>query len=264
MTDKAQALVRTHGYLDQHRGMIIGRSLASALAGALPIPLLEEWLAATIRRSLIRRIAEARGVDLDDDAVRAIADGRARPPEWTEIAGGGLIYRLLRGTWRRVLIAVLIARRAQAASNDFVIGTLFDHYCAKMHVGLGLNAASAAELRALMDSAIANTPGGVTRQLFRRSAVRGLRAALKAPVDLANLVSRGALSRLLLRGEPVEAEAEREVDRALEKQLEASDSFLARTSAAVEVQLTAEANPYLGNVLDAFEHLWRGQVRSKQ
>jgi len=248
-------LVRSHGYLDENRAMIVSRSLASAVAGALPIPLLEEWLAATIRRGTIKKIAAVRGVDADDRAVRAIADGPNRPPEWTEIAGGGLIYRLLRRSWRRVLIALLIARRAQAASKTFVICTLFDHYCAKMHIGLGLDAATGAEIRAVMDQAIEETPGGVGRRLFRRAALRGLRATLKAPVDLVNLISGGAIRRLLTRGDEVEAVAE--VDRELEKQLESDDSFLSRATASVEVQLTAEANPYLGNVIGNFERLWR-------
>jgi hypothetical protein len=258
-----QALVRTHGYLDEHRAMIVGRAIASAAAGALPIPLVEEWLAALIRRGTIRKIAEDRGVDADPAAIRIVADGPSRAPEWTEIAGAGLISRLLRGTWRRMLIALLVARRAQAASNTFVIGTLFDHYCAKMHVGLGLSAASAAELRALMDEAIRRTPGGVGRQLFRRGVVRALRSTLAAPVDVINLLSRGSLRRLLARGEPVEAEAEAEVDRALEKQLEANDSFLSRATAAVEVQLTAEANPFLNDVIATFEALWREHQRTR-
>lgn len=250
-------LVRTHGYLDEHRGLIVSRSLAAAVAGALPIPLLEEWLAATIRRGAIKKIAEDHGVDVDDAAVRAISDGPNRPPEWTEIAGGGLVYRLLRRSWRRVVIALLVARRAQAASKTFVVCTLFDHYCAKMHVGFGLDAGTGAELRAVMEQAIAQTPGGVGRQLFRRAALAGLRATIKAPLDFANLVSGGAIRRLLTRGDEVEAVAE--VDRELEKQLESDDSFLSRATASVEVQLTAEANPFLGDVIDTFESLWRSR-----
>jgi hypothetical protein len=254
-----RALVRTHGYLDENRGLIVSRSLAAAIAGSLPVPLVEEWLAAAIRRGMIRSIAEKRGVDAEPPAIRTIADGATRPPEWTEIAGGGLLYRVLRGTWRRLLIAFLVARRAQAASHTFVIGTLFDHYCSKLHVGLGLNAVSAAELRALMDEAIRRTPGGVARQLFRRGVVRALRTTVNAPVNLANLLTAGGLRKLLSRGEHVEAEAE--VDRALERQLEANDTFLSRATAAVEVQLTAEANPYLNDVISLFETLWRDQQR---
>jgi hypothetical protein len=49
-------LTRNRDYLQEHRRMILGRSLAGAIAGAVPIPLLEEWLSSTIQRGTIKRI----------------------------------------------------------------------------------------------------------------------------------------------------------------------------------------------------------------
>ena len=67
------ALRRDH--LSETRGLIITRSLGAAAIGALPIPMLDGWLAARIRRGTIRKLAERRGMHLSEAAVIAVADG---------------------------------------------------------------------------------------------------------------------------------------------------------------------------------------------
>lgn len=255
MTATGTELSRSRDYLGEHRRMIIGRSLAAAVAGAVPVPLLEEWLSSTIQRGTIRRIAEARGVDLDEEAVRAIADGPYQPPQWTEVAGGGILYRLVARPWRRVLLAALAVRRVRAAGRTFLVATLFDHYCARMHVGLGLDASAGARLRALMTGSITRTPGGLSRRFFRNALKSAARATIRAPVDLIDMATGGMVRKLLTRGKEVEAAAE--VDEALERQMKSKKSFLARAAAALEIQLATEANPYLDRLLDDFESSWR-------
>jgi hypothetical protein len=76
--------------------------------------------------------------------------------------------------------------------QTFQIGTLFDHYCARHHVGLGLDGARARALRDAMDQAIRRARGQAIEQSFTR--------ALKTTRKLA-----GRLSRRLL-AEKVEAE----------------------------------------------------------
>jgi hypothetical protein len=244
-------------HLGSLRRRIIGRSLAAAAAGSLPVPLVEEWLASRIQRGTIRRIAEHRGVDLDDDAVRALADGPSSPPEWLELAGGTLVSRLAARSLRRFVWAYVVARRARAATRAFLIATLFDHYCARLHIGLGLDAGQGATLRALMERSLAETPGGLARRAFARGALAAARVSVRAPLQLANAVTRGWLRRQLSRGDEVTAVAE--VDRALEQQL-AGDSVLSRSAAAIEAQLSAEANPYLDDLIDAFERRWRAHT----
>ena len=39
-------------------------------------------------------------------------------------------------------------------------------------------------------------------------------------------------------------------------------SFLARSVAAVELQLAAEGNPYLEQLLDTFDRMWRDRVQA--
>lgn len=256
----ASELTHHRAYLSDNRRLIIARALAAAAAGALPVPLVEDWLASRVARGTIRRIAEARSVDIDDSAIRAIADGPQKAPEWAEIAGGTLAYRLIARSWRKLVLVYLAARRAQAAARHFVIGTMFDHYCARLHVGMGLDGPRAAELRAVMDQAISRTPGGLASRVFRRGLIGAARATVRAPFKLADSVSGGAIRRLLKRGDEVEAVTA--VDESIERQLEAKQSFLARSAAAVELQLAAEGNPYLEQLLDTFDRLWRDRVQA--
>ena len=257
--DVSAALTQHRAYLDSNRRLIIGRALAAGAAGALPVPLFEDWLSSRLARGTIKRIAESRSVDLDDAAVRAIADGKESAPDWGQIAGGTLAYKLVARSWRKLVLVYLAAKRAQAASKHFLIGTLFDHYCARMHIGQGLDGAAAAELRGLMDQAIGRTPGGLGRRVFRRGALNAARATVRAPLKLADAVTGGMIRRLLTRGDEVDAVAV--VDEEVEQQLEAKQSFLARSAAAVEMQLAAEGNPYLEHLIDTFERLWRERAQ---
>lgn len=243
-------------YLSQHRRMIIGRSIAASMAGMVPVPILEEWLTSIIRRGTLRRIAIARDVDLDEEALRRIADGNTPPPQWTEMALGTLAYKIVSRTWRKLIYAYVATRRTQAAARNFVIGTLFDHYCTRLHVGMGLDGEAGGRLRAIMDRAIADTPGGLGERLFRNGAVAAAKATAQAPLELLDVASGGRVRKLLSRGED-EVTAVEEVDQALEAQLRQQDSFLARTATAVELQLSADANPYLDDLIENFETLWR-------
>jgi hypothetical protein len=248
-------LTHNRAYLAANRRLIIGRSLVAAAAGGLPVPVLEDWLVSRVQRGTIRKIADSRSVDADDQAVRAVADGSERPPDWAEIAGGTVLSRLLARQWRRLLLIYLVARRAQAATRGFLVGSLFDHYCARLHVGMGLDGPRGTELRALIDRAIAETPGGIGRRVFRRGVLRAARVGVRAPLKLADAVTGGMVRRLLSKNQ--EIEAVQVVDDAIEQQLKARKSFLSRSAAALELQLAAEANPYIERLLDNFDQLWR-------
>jgi len=255
------AITKSREYLAQHRRIIIGRSLAAAIAGAVPIPVLDEWLVSSIRRGTIRRIAEAWGVDIDDDAVSAIADGPEAPPKWNDLVGGGLAFRLMSKQWKKLIFAVLAARRAQAAGRNFEIATLFDHYCAREHVGMGLTGDSGKDLRKLIDQARNDTSGGLSRHLFRRGLVTAAKSSAKVPLTMADMLSGGRIGKLL-SGTSDEVEATSEVDEALESQLDSSSSFLARSAAAIELELAVDRNPYLDDLVDEFSALV-GKARGK-
>ena len=248
-------LTHNRAYMAANRRLIIGRSLVAAAAGGLPVPVVEDWLVSRVQRGTIRKIADSRSVDADDQAVRAVADGSQRPPDWAEIATGTVLSRLLARQWRRLLLVYLVARRAQSATRAFLVGSLFDHYCARLHVGMGLDGPRGIELRALIDRAIAETPGGIGHRMFRRGALGAARVAGRAPLKLADAVTGGMVRRLLSKNH--EVDAVQVVDEAIEQQLDARKSFLSRSAAALELQLAAEANPYIERLLDNFEQIWR-------
>lgn len=239
----SDSLVLRRAHLDQHRRMIIARSLAASLADAVPLPLVDGWLSSAILGSTFRSLARKHQLDLNADAVRNLVHGKTEPPSVSKMAAGTVTMRLMAKGWRKLLITYVATRRIQSAGRYFTLGTLFDHYCARMHVGLGLDGAAALELRTVMNEAIALTPGGLSQRMLRRGLVAAARATARAPMELVDIASRGALRRLLERRRSGEdsVEVAQAVDTALEQQLASESSFLARASTAIEVQLWPRA-----------------------
>ncbi|MCG8417336.1 MAG: hypothetical protein MJE77_05260 [Proteobacteria bacterium] len=255
MTSRELTIRRDH--LIHHRRMIIGRSIAASIAGALPVPVLDTRLSFLIQRSTLRQIARSSQVDFDEAAAESLIYGRVEPPKLVELAGQTLAFRVLARTWRKALMAYMAVRRARVASRNFLLATLFDHYCAKLHVGLGLDAALGAELRAAMDEAMACTPGGLSQRMFRRALSATARATVRAPLELLDMASRGVVRKLLSSRSSDEIEAAAEIETQLDHQLRSKKSFLARAATAVELQLSVDENPYLDLLIENFERIWR-------
>lgn len=245
-------------HLATNRRMIIGRAIAASMAGLVPVPLVEDWMSSTISRGTIKRIAESHAVDLDEAATRMIADGPESPPEWAELVSGTLLFKMMSKAWRKLLITYVVAKRTQAAARHFQIGTLFDHYCARLHVGMGLDAEAGVALRRLMIRAIEQTPGTIGNRIFRRSALAAGKATVRAPLQLLDMASGGLVRRLLTRGQS-EVEAIAEVDQRLDAEMREHKGFLARATSAVELQLSTEGNPYIQDLVTNFEALWRAE-----
>jgi hypothetical protein len=258
--DKTELVIRRQ-HLDGHRRMIIGRSLAAAMAGAVPVPLLDDWLRATILGGTFRRLAADHQVDIDEEALRNLVHGKTDPPELGKLLSDATLLTIVQRSWKRLIVIVTAARRVQAAARYFTLTTLFDHYCARMHVGLGIDGVTGYELRRTMDRAISDTPGGLGHHLFRRAVVAAARATVRAPAEIADIATAGMFRRLLARRQrsrqTMEMTAVQEVDAVLEQQLALEQSFLARATRALELQLSVQGNPYLDAVIDRFEDLWR-------
>jgi hypothetical protein len=255
------SLARSRDYLAGQRRAIIARALAGSLAGAVPIPFLDDWAIALVLGGGYRRIAAAHHIDLDDAALKTLVHGTSPPASIADLAAGGILARLAGTAARRMMFALATIDRARSASRTFVTMTLFDHYCARLHTGLAIDTRTALALRDEIGRAIDQTPGALAFHPFRRGALSAARATLRAPLELADLATRGALRRLLSRGQDVtEAEAVDELDHAVETALASKTGFLSRTVAAVEVQLSAEANPFLDGALDALDLRWRARI----
>ncbi|MDQ3338950.1 MAG: hypothetical protein M4D80_27615 [Myxococcota bacterium] len=259
MTSKALTLRRD--YLVPQRRTIIARALAGSLVGAIPLPFLDDWAVGAVLGGGFRRIAAAHHVDLDDKAIKSLVFGSAGPPKIADLAIGGIIARLAGRAARRMMIALATINRARSAAKNFVVLTLFDHYCARLHTGLALDGDTALALRGEIVRAIENTPGALSFYPFRRGAMAAARASIKAPLELADIATGGALRKLLAKkSEVTEAEAVDDMDAAVEKALASKTGFLSRTVAAVEIQLTAEQNPFLDGAIDNLDRRWRARV----
>jgi len=155
-------------HLGLHRRLILGRALLSGAAGLVPVPYLDDLLAGQVRAGLVRRIAELRRVDVDGNAVAELAT----PTGSRVLHAAGLGAVLLGGAqkvWRRVAASILVVRRADEAMQTFQIGTLFDHYCSRHHVGLGVDGAKAKTLRDAMEQAIRHARGQALEDAFQRT-----------------------------------------------------------------------------------------------
>jgi hypothetical protein len=253
MSATGVALARSHAHLVPMRRSIVLRSLAAGLAGLTPVPYLDEWLAATIRRRTIRAIAEARRVELERAALLAIADGTVAPPSWRTLVSASLLPRLAVRGLRKALILWVAARRADDAVRGFAVATLFDHYCARLHVGAGLDEAGGRHLRASMDRVIAGARTRTVSRLFRRGLAAAGRSALRAPLELAEIIGGGLLARLRAGRDTPEAEAEAVeiVDDAVSRAEHAG--FLARLSAALDAGMATVGQTFVDEIVDALE-----------
>jgi hypothetical protein len=258
-TPPSSSLSIRRDYLTLHRRLAVGRALAGAAAGLLPVPFVDDWLIEAVLGGAFRRIAADHHVDLDAHAVKNLVHGRSRAQSWLDLSASAVAGRIATRGWQRALIALTAVRRARAASRIFATLTLFDHYCARVHTGLGLDGPRALALMDTIRQAIAETPGGLSFEPFRRGALAGARSVARAPLELADRASGGRLRRLLGKGgtDVAQAEAVDELDAIVEKELQAKDGVLARAAAAVELQLSAEVNPFLDQALERFDELWR-------
>lgn len=254
------ALVPRRDYLTGQRRSIIARAVMGSLAGAVPLPFVDDWAINRIVGGGYKRIAAAHQVDLTDEAAANLVHGTTPPPSMLELATSGIVLRMAGVAARRMMIALTAANRARSAARTFMCMTLFDHYCAKLHTGLAIDGATALAVRDEITRAIDQTPGALAFHPFRRGILSAARATLKAPLELADLASRGALRRLVAKNNDVAmAKPIDETEAAIEAVLAEKSNFLARTVTAVEMQLSSEVNPYLDGAIEALDRRWRAR-----
>jgi len=254
------ALVPRRDYLVGQRRAIIARSLLGSLVGVVPLPFVDDWAISRILGGGYRRIAASHQVDISPEAIANLVHGASPPPSIISMATAGILMRVATRAAKRMMVALATVNRARSAARTFMIMTLFDHYCAKLHRGLALDGPTALALRDEIGRAIDNTPGALAFHPFRRGALSAARATLRAPLELADLASGGAVRRLLAsKSEVTEAEHVDELDQAMEAALADKQGFLSRTVAAVEVQLSAEVNPFLDAALESLDRRWRAR-----
>ena len=257
-----RTLQRSTAHLSGSRRLIAAHAAVTALGGLVPIPFIDDQLPSLVKRAMIRRIAEARRIDIDEDAVRIIAEGRVSGPSWRDLLSLGTFVRSARRSVRAAFMAYALYRRAESASRTFALGTLFDHYCARHHTGLGIDAERARELRGRIERALDEGGANLGSYAFRRGLTAVARATLRAPVEIARALSWTRLPRL--RGKDkdkdkdgddvaIEAEAEELVEETIDHELAARRSFLGRMARSADEQLSSLGNGWIDGLLAAFE-----------
>jgi hypothetical protein len=239
-------------HLALHRGLIVRRALlASAIRGFLPLPLVDDVLAGRVRAGLYTKLAAGRHVDLPPAAAATLA----------EVKGQGVLAKLslaaaaavLAKFAQRKFIAFLAAgRSAEEMARTFTSATLFDHYCAKLHVGGEITAERAAHLRTSLAVKASDVSLGPTLAAFREgSAILG-RSLLEAP--------RWVSQRMTALGERfVHSGGNPDVLDAFPEHKSGENAWLDRAAHAVEEAMARAGNEHLTQIVCAFETCWNAE-----
>jgi hypothetical protein len=135
--------------------------------------------------TLLAKIAEGRRVDAARGALELLAlPGSPGRDVLGYVADAATAAALFRRVWRRVAIVLHLAGSADEIAETFAVATLFDHYCARHHVGGAIDLEAARALRASIDGAL----GDARRAL----AGRGLRGARDSARRLLSFGPRAA------------------------------------------------------------------------
>jgi hypothetical protein len=238
-------------HLRANRRFIVRRSLlAAAVGGVVPLPVMDEYLAGRVKAGMLMKLAERRQVDLAASSAELLGDPRGTTAMRNATLTAATLLAL-KLAWRKFFAVLAVGRRAEEMASTFQLGTLFDHYCTKMHVGAGLDRARAAELREVIHASLAETERTAIVNAFREgSRVLG-QTLLEAPA-WANAKIEKAARRWSQSGgtttDPIPGEDDATNDEDVR--------WLDRASSEVEGRLGI-GQEYLVTLVRTFERRWR-------
>ncbi|MES1172491.1 MAG: hypothetical protein ABUL77_04580 [Bacteroidota bacterium] len=254
-------------HLLANRGLIVRRSLlATAVGGVVPIPVMDDYLAGRVRAGLLMRIADRRRVDLAPSSADLVAD----PREGTAARNATITaatFLALKLAWRKFFLVLGAARRAEEMATTFQVATLFDHFCAKLHVGAGTDRAVAVRIRAAAFAAIHESERAAVVGIFQDGGRVLSRSISEAPAWASRQLHRVIEQYVASGGNPdavpgAPAGADQQSanapdaddDRDLESAVDPDARWLDRAASLVEEKLGRLGNPYLESLLTRFEH----------
>src|SRR4051812_6054720 len=145
------------GHLADNRRLIIRRALlATAVGGVIPIPVVDDYFAGRVRAGMLAKIAERRRVDLAPGSADLLGDAREGNAARNVTLTAAMLVAV-KLAWKKFFALVAIGRRADEMATSYQLGMVFDHYCAKMHVGGGIDRTQAALLRQVIFGALSET-----------------------------------------------------------------------------------------------------------
>jgi len=239
-------------HLEANRRLIIRRSLlATAAGGIVPLPILDDYVAARVRAGLYMQLARRRNVDLPAGAAELLAEEQ----DGTALRNATLTAATmiaLKLAWRKFFAVLALGRRAEDMASTFQMGTLFDHYAARLHVGAAVDRPRAFRLHLAMTESIARAHKGALVGGFREGARVLGQSALEAPRWAADRL-RALAHKWAQSGGQTEA-----VLDGGEGELDPETSrWLDRASAAVDARNVALGDDYLGALIQDFERRHR-------
>jgi hypothetical protein len=168
-------------HLATNRGVIVKRSLMVTAVGAvIPVPVMDEYVAGRVRAGLLMKLAQLRNVDLPPSAAELMGD----PREASMVRNATLTaitLVALKLAWRKIFALMAAGRGAEEMVSNFQYATLFDHYCATMHVGGPVDRQRAADLRKVMHATVERTEKATLTAIFRDGGKILGRSLLEAP-----------------------------------------------------------------------------------
>ena len=243
-------------HLALHRGLIVRRALlASAIRGFLPVPVVDDVLAGRVRAGLYTKLATGRQVDLPPTsaAVLALAKDQGAFAKLTLVTAAAVIAKF---AGRKFLALLAAGRSAEEMALTFYRATLFDHYCAKLHVGGQITPERAGRLRACLAVKASDISLGPVLAAFREGSHILGRSLLEAP--------RWVSQRIAVLGERfVHSGGNPDVLDAFPERASDETAWLDRAAHAVEEAMAQAGNEHLSRIVHAFEERWQSDELRK-
>jgi len=252
---KREADAENLEHLAANRRLIIRRSLlATAVGGVVPLPVMDDYLAGRVRAGMLMKLAERRQVDLLLSSAELLAD----PREATAVRNATMTAATLLAlklAWKKFFAVLAVGRRAEDMATTFQMGTLFDHFCTKLHVGAGIDRTRASELRGIIHASVSDAEKTALTAVFRDGGRILGRSLLEAPAWMSNRFERAAEHWARTGGQPgTTADSDADADSATGNE---NARWLDRAAGAVESRLNQLGTSYLRTLVGSFEQRWR-------
>ncbi len=221
--------------------------IATAVGGVIPIPVLDDYFAGRVRAGMLMKIGERRQVDIAQSSAELLGDPRDGNTlrNATMTAATLLALKL---AWRKFFAVLALGRRAEEMATTFQLGMLFDHYCAKLHVGGEIDRTRATLLRVTIHGALGESERAALVTAFREGTRVLGESALEAPSWMSAKVERAAHRWAESGGRSADPG-----DAINHEEIAVEARWVDRAAAAVEDRLSRAGQSYLLGLVNAFE-----------
>jgi hypothetical protein len=244
-------------HLVENRRLVVRRALiATAVGGIIPIPVLDDYFAGRVRAGMLMKLGERRQVDIAQSSAELLGD----PREGNAVRNATMTAATLLAlklAWRKFFAVLALGRRAEEMATTFQLGMLFDHYCAKLHVGGEIDRTQATLLRVTIHGALAESERAALVTAFREGTRVLGQSALEAPAWMSAKVERAAHRWSESGGQSADPG-----DALDPEEAGVEARWVDRAAAAVEERLARAGQSYLLGLVTAFERRLRAAAPS--